>query len=75
MYMYIHVCISLFIFLVGNYEFHTIDIDGKKIKLEIWDTSGLEQFRTMVTTTLLCCIDFMVSWGCGEGVVRFVILI
>ena len=27
-----------------------VDIDGEKIKLRIWDTSGQERFKTITTT-------------------------
>jgi GTPase SAR1 family protein len=27
----------------------TIDVDGKRIKLQIWDTAGQERFRTITT--------------------------
>ena len=27
----------------------SVDIDGKKIKLQMWDTSGQERFKTFTT--------------------------
>ena len=63
--------ILLFIFLVVDVCYRTVDIDGKKINLEIWDTPGGECYRTLIKPYYRSA---MVSCGCGESVVRFVIL-
>lgn len=36
-----------------DFKVKTIDVDGKRIKLQIWDTAGQERFRTI--TTGACC--------------------
>ena len=33
-----------------DFKVKTIEIDGKKVKLQIWDTAGQERFRTVVST-------------------------
>ncbi|ODM98188.1 Ras-related protein Rab-8A [Orchesella cincta] len=41
---------STFISTIGiDFKIRTIELDGKKIKLQIWDTAGQERFRTITT--------------------------
>lgn len=41
---------STFISTIGiDFKIRTIDLDGKKVKLQIWDTAGQERFRTITT--------------------------
>lgn len=41
---------SLFFLFTGiDFKIRTIELDGKKIKLQIWDTAGQERFRTITT--------------------------
>ena len=39
-----------FITTIGiDFKIKTVDINGKKIKLQLWDTAGQERFRTITT--------------------------
>ncbi|OQR87613.1 Rab8 family GTPase [Achlya hypogyna] len=41
---------SSFITTIGiDFKVKTIDVDGKRVKLQIWDTAGQERFRTITT--------------------------
>ncbi|CAH8387087.1 unnamed protein product [Eruca vesicaria subsp. sativa] len=42
---------SIYLFDVCSIDFkiRTIELDGKRIKLQIWDTAGQERFRTITT--------------------------
>ena len=41
--------INIIIILGIDFKIRTIELDGKKIKLQIWDTAGQERFRTITT--------------------------
>ena len=45
-----------FITTIGiDFKIRTIELDGKRIKLQIWDTAGQERFRTITTGVYFLC--------------------
>lgn len=36
-----------------DFKIRTVELDGKRIKLQIWDTAGQERFRTITTGKFL----------------------
>ncbi|XP_030843196.1 ras-related protein Rab-8A-like isoform X1 [Strongylocentrotus purpuratus] len=42
---------TTFLSVIGiDFKFRTIELDGKKIKVQIWDTAGQERFKAINTT-------------------------
>ena len=59
----------LFLFLAVDFKVHTVDIDGKRIKLKLWDPASQDRFIEVYDDHWYYR-DANVSWG----VVKFVIL-
>lgn len=41
-----------------DFKIRTVELDGKRIKLQIWDTAGQERFRTITTGKSGLCSEF-----------------
>ena len=58
-----------FCYVVDSIDFkiRTIELDGKRIKLQIWDTAGQERFRTITTgfSSHLFALEYNLSVICA----------
>lgn len=54
-----------------DFKIRTIELDGKRIKLQIWDTAGQERFRTITTGMFLIFISVDVLY-CGRWIVWWI---
>ncbi|XP_068743896.1 ras-related protein Rab-8A-like [Montipora capricornis] len=54
---------STFISTIGiDFKIRTIELDGKKIKLQIWDPAGQERFRTISTAYYRVAMGIMLVY-------------
>jgi signal recognition particle receptor subunit beta len=52
-----------FISTIGiDFKIKTIDMEGKKVKLHIWDTAGQDRFRTNTTAYFRAGVPKASSW-------------
>ncbi|KAJ5473662.1 hypothetical protein N7475_003228 [Penicillium sp. IBT 31633x] len=68
-----------FITTIGiDFKIRTIELDGKRVKLQIWDTAGQERFRTITTAYYRGAMDIRtwfsnVEQHASEGVHKILI--
>ncbi|XP_078372247.1 ras-related protein Rab-13-like [Oculina patagonica] len=54
---------SSYISTIGiDFKIRTLELDGKKVKLQIWDTAGQERFYTITSTTYRRAMGIMVVY-------------
>jgi GTPase SAR1 family protein len=54
MFMYLKTSV---LFYRIDFKIRTIELDNKRIKLQIWDTAGQERFRTITTGWFGCSLS------------------
>lgn len=56
-----------FITTIGiDFKIKTVEIDGKRIKLQIWDTAGQERFKTITTSYFRGAQGIMLVYDCTD---------
>lgn len=59
---------STFISTIGiDFKIRTIELEGKKVKLQIWDTAGQERFRTITTAYYRGAMGIMLVYDITNG--------
>jgi len=49
-----------------DFKIKTIDVDGKKIKMQIWDTAGQERFKTITQTYYKGAMGIILTYACND---------
>lgn len=56
------------IFNLGiDFKLKTIEIDGKKLKMQIWDTAGQERFKTITQTYYKGAMGIILTYSIAEA--------
>jgi GTPase SAR1 family protein len=55
-----------------DFKIRTIELDGKKIKLQIWDTAGQERFRTITTAYYRGAMGIMLVYDIRQHLFLFI---
>ena len=57
---------NLFFFIGIDFKINTIEVEGKKVKMQIWDTAGQEKFRSIVNTFYKGAMAIMIAYACDD---------
>lgn len=68
----LHRRITLILFLGIDFKIKTVELRGKKIKLQIWDTAGQERFHTITTSYYRGAMGIMLG---NSTIALFVVIV
>lgn len=54
-----------------DFKIRTIELDGKKIKLQIWDTAGQERFRSLIPSYIRDSSVAVVVYDITSALIRY----
>lgn len=49
-----------------DFKIKTIDVDGKKIRMQIWDTAGQERFKTITQTYYKGAMGIILTYAIND---------
>ena len=49
-----------------DFKSKTIEIDGKKLEMQVWDTAGTEKFRVITRTYYQRCSGIIIAYDCSD---------
>lgn len=47
-----------------DFAIKVVDVQGERIKLQIWDTAGMKKFQTITTAYIKGCNAFFIVFDC-----------
>lgn len=56
----------IFFYLGIDFKIKTIDVEGKKIRMQIWDTAGQQRFKTITQTYYKGAMGIIMTYAIND---------